>query len=1137
MSRHDGEGRGESPARRPRVKRLRRIAIIVSAVVAGLLIVAAAIVGAAVCYLSPGRLTPMVNRYASEYLIADVEARRVEIGFWRSFPKLTLRIDSLSVTSRALDGLDATAADSLPPSAAHLLDVDRISGAVDIVELVKGRIRLHDVEIRAPRVNLVKVTDSIANYLIVPPSESDGATSVPDITIDRFAITGDATVRFRSLADSTDVTGRLVTSLTRSPGDMRLYAIDLKGSGGGSLGGMIDIGEMPFGIDGRIGWSAADPYELDVEDMAIKVGGIDMTVDAHLDMADTLAIERLLVRMEGARFADLRELVPGRWRGELDRIDADLAVDLTATLTAPYLPARDSLPSVRLAMDAEGWLEYDRLAVRELEAGIEADIDGREPDRSVVTIRRLKAIGRALGFNMTATVTTPFSDPRVEGTFSGGIDFAMLPRRLCSRMGIDIEGMMTADAGYDFRLSHLSAGEYHRIRLEGDMGLRRFRASMRDSSMTLFAARTRLKFGTGSRLRLPTATIDSMLTLSLSADTIAAVMDKGAVVLSSTGLKAGVGMRNVASSFDTTRVNPIGARITADRMFFRSLPDSMTTRVTDVSAIASVTRYKGNVRVPRMRLGLDARRIRYTDPYNRAALSGGHFDLSVHLRELDTAAVARRAARAADSTRVARRARRAALDSLAVVEGRAMDISVDRSLSRWLRRLSAQGSLTATRGRLMSRFFPLVARTSGLGLRFTTDSIMIDSITLSTGSTSMRLAGMVTNISRAVSSVRQPIRASFDIDADTLDINEIAGAVFAGADFARNLSVHTALGDDDDDEAVSASIAHQADSSSRHALVVPSNIDASLRLRAANVLYSDIWFQRIEGNVDVTGGAVHLDRLAGYTPIGSIDLSALYSAPQSDSIRFAAGIVIRRLHLNRFLQLMPQIDSLMPLLRDVDGIVTADMAMSTELDSLLDFRFHTLDAVMRLSGDSLSLADPKKFEKVARLLRFKHRDRIVIDHMDVELMVSDSKLDLFPFVFDIDRYKFGVSGSNDLGLNLDYHIAVLKSPIPFRFGVNIKGRPGHIRFSLGRAHFDENKAYARRQLTDTARINLIEEIEHVFRFGVSSGRRNVALERMQRPDASEFSVADTLTHADSLLFIREGVIEVRADTVPGHRED
>ena len=77
--------------------------------------------------------------------------------------------------------------------------------------------------------------------------------------------------------------------------------------------------------------------------------------------------------------------------------------------------------------------------------------------------------------------------------------------------------------------------------------------------------------------------------------------------------------------------------------------------------------------------------------------------------------------------------------------------------------------------------------------------------------------------------------------------------------------------------------------------------------------------------------------------MGSMSLSALYSAPRPDSLRFAAGMVIRQLHIDRFLHLMPQVDSLLPLLRDVSGIVTADMAMSSELDSLLDLRFHTLE--------------------------------------------------------------------------------------------------------------------------------------------------------------------------------------------------
>ena len=67
-------------------------------------------------------------------------------------------------------------------------------------------------------------------------------------------------------------------------------------------------------------------------------------------------------------------------------------------------------------------------------------------------------------------------------------------------------------------------------------------------------------------------------------------------------------------------------------------------------------------------------------------------------------------------------------------------------------------------------------------------------------------------------------------------------------------------------------------------------------------------------------------------------------------------------------------------------------------------------------------------------------------------------------------------------------------------------------------------AYERRTLTDTARINLVREIEKVFHFGVNSGKRNARLQQLEHPSSGEFSVADTLTHADSLFMIRNGVI-------------
>lgn len=389
--------------------------------------------------------------------------------------------------------------------------------------------------------------------------------------------------------------------------------------------------------------------------------------------------------------------------------------------------------------------------------------------------------------------------------------------------------------------------------------------------------------------------------------------------------------------------------------------------------------------------------------------------------------------------------------------------------------------------------------------------------------------GSIRNITSAVTSRRgDPIELKLNINADTLDINHFAHAAFAGSAFASKLDSTTVyLSDSESDDEMQKSI-EQATEGSTVAFVVPINVDAELNIKAREVLYADIWFQRLSGKVEVSNGAVRLNRLAGYTDMGSLDITALYSAPDIHDVDFAAGLVVRRLNLKKFLHMMPQIDSILPLLRHVEGLITANMAMTTELDSVMDIKFNTLKAALQLQGDSLVLLDSDTFRKISKWLLFKHKNHNMIDHMNVEMDIQNNNLSVYPFQFDFDRYKLGVWGNNDLDMNYNYHIAVLKSPIPFKFGVTIKGHGDDFKVRLGGAKFNPDQVVESRHLTDTTRINLVKEITNVFKFGVKSGRRNRKLsltpQGSLRPKAQEYSVADTLTHADSVLFMREGVI-------------
>ena len=160
----------QPPKRKPLWRRvLRWTAITLLSVVALFIIVCSLVVW----ILTPPRLTPIVEKYATEYLDASVSIKRVELSFWSTFPRLTVEVDSLDIVSHSLRSLPAQMRATLPADADSLMSLKGFSGGVNVLQLLAGNIHLHDVLIDSPRVNILQVNDSVANYLIFPTGYED----------------------------------------------------------------------------------------------------------------------------------------------------------------------------------------------------------------------------------------------------------------------------------------------------------------------------------------------------------------------------------------------------------------------------------------------------------------------------------------------------------------------------------------------------------------------------------------------------------------------------------------------------------------------------------------------------------------------------------------------------------------------------------------------------------------------------------------------------------------------------------------------------------------------------------------------------------------------------------------------------
>ncbi len=1133
------EGQKEHGRRhRPLWVRLLKWTGITLLTVAALLALAISVV---VCYLSPERLTPLVNRYASEYLNADVEAGRIELTFWSTFPRLNIEVNDLKLVSRSLDGLSSAERSRLPADADSLLRLERFSGGVNLVKLLAYDVELYDVEFCNPRVNLLIVNDSVNNFDIVPKTEeTQEETAMPGISINRFELQGDLDVRFREIADSVDVAVKLSRTLLGGK-DAPTYVIGITGDTDAHLAG-LRLPPIPFSIDGRVDWDAGRPDRLALQDFRVAALDIPLEFNTEIEFSDTLTVNTFNARMPDLEVSRLLRYIPDDYAAEVRKLSTDLTVGLSASLRRPYRPTVEKYPYADINLTAEAAeVRYDRMNLHRLSLDAEARLRGDDLDRVELTLRHLAVAGKAMEFTLSGDVSHPMSDPRVKADFSGSLALDRLPDALFERLKMKLGGTLRGTATARFNLSHLTPKRFHLARIDGTLNLTSFEMAMHDGSMETDVRCAEIKLGTSSSIKAGDHMVDSMLTASLRVDT--ATFRAPGLLIAGRNLQAGFGMRNVASSSDTTLINPIGAKVNVGLLSVSA--DDGRTRLKFHESIVSgsLRRYDEKGRSPLFNAHVEASRFSVRTKEFRGNLRATVADLQMHPRarkamprflqsRVDSLAVVYPSLTADSLIALARRQLRRP-ETEAERDGRThVDFGVDKSFASWMRLWDVSGEIKTKSARAFTPHFPVRNRVSNLNMVFSVDSVLVRDMLVKSGHSDFRISGSVRNIRRSVTSLRHsPIEVELKMQSDTIDVNDLTATLLRGAAYAKTHADTIAdsdISDDLDDmrdEPVATAIEGGA-----AALLVPSNITARFSMHADNIHYGDLWLNDFTGGLNVFDGAVALEQLHASTDMGSIDLTALYSAPRADDIRAAVGMRLNNLNLHHLLSEMPQVDSLLPMLRSVQGIVNARLAMTADFDSLMNLDLNSVDLALQLQGDSLVILDSETFRTVAKWMMFKNKNRNMIDHMDVELTVHKGWVDLYPVIFDMDRYRLGIMGNNDMKLNLDYHVAVLKSPIPFKFGINIKGTPEKLKIRLGKARLNEHSVATSHQLTDSLRINLISEMSKVFRKGVSkAGTRGLQMQRAEHSrrsaEAASTDLNDMLTAADSLVLIQEGIIE------------
>ncbi len=359
-----------------------------------------------------------------------------------------------------------------------------------------------------------------------------------------------------------------------------------------------------------------------------------------------------------------------------------------------------------------------------------------------------------------------------------------------------------------------------------------------------------------------------------------------------------------------------------------------------------------------------------------------------------------------------------------------------------------------------------------------------------------------------------------DISSDMLQVNELLNAYDAGRRLdSLSIANLNALDDDEYQNACVENVSSEAPSES-NLIVVPGNVDAHVNLEANRIVYSTLDIDWMESEIAMKERCLQIANTVATSNMGDIYFEAFYSTRTRKNIKCGFYLNLVDITAEKVIELVPQVDTIMPMLKSFYGMLDCTVAATAAMDENMNILIPSASGVTRIVGKDLEIRNDADISKIAKLLMFKNKkiihvdemsvegllqdscleifpfmlnvDRyrlkiIHVDEMSVEGLLQDSCLEIFPFMLNVDRYRLAMSGIQNMDSSFKYHVSVIRSPLLFKFGINLSGTFDDWKFRLGKAKYrNAKKVPAFTKVIDQTTMNLTNSIHTIFDKGVDA---------------------------------------------------
>lgn len=972
-------------------------------------------------YLDTEHTTRFFNQYASRYFRADIKAKEVNFTLLSSFPDFNLEIKGLEIISRRLDELPEADRKSLPEYADTMLTAASFTGAINPLELLKDNIDIKDIRLSGLRLNLVEANDTLSNYDILLPEQRQRPFRVPRFSIKSLNVSGPTPIKWISIPSQAKLELSLSKAFANRTTKKDSYLLDITGNADFSLYSKTIFRDFPFEFYGRVDIRFY-PFKFRLDRYSVKLGNLSSRINLSMQIEEKTEINSLQYDVEPASIMTLLEYLPDEiMPGILRGIKSDISLSAKIRMTSPYIFTKGRLPSFDIDFRVpESYLNYDfgqagAYSFHDIRLNGTLYFNGDKPEKSYVDLNTLQLSSDSAEIRAKAKILAIFDDPVFNVSAKGKADIGRLMRLTRKINQFYADGNIDFNAKFNFRLSDLTQRHISEIDVNGNAILSDFKYISPDN-INIRGSKAGLSFNTD--LRTHRNKDNAALSLYGYIDSL---------LLRSNN--ANTKIRGIRFSTITDASMPLKYKITTT--VNASIAESECRLKDKVSRLSSSgIAIKGNLHksaddAMNMAISANAQKLDFKNPHIK--LHSDSLSLQTILRPENLRSTPRKA-----------------------------------SLTKILKRTHISGTIHSPKGYIRSAHYPADTRFNGLDISFSPDSIMLQNLNVRSQDNRIGIKGSLYNLSKFLTGdISRPLDIHAKVDIDTLNLNQIASVYRRGT--RKNV-----LSSPDKN--------YPKKISDTTAFILPRNLRVGITAKAAATEYTNLHLSDLGTKVYLDDGILRIDSLHASASFGKAFADIIYDSRSIDSLALGLAIDFTKINIDTFFQKFRSLERMMPQIRNLHGDVSLKADGNMEIFPDMYINIPSVRARIEARGWDLDVHQSHFIREITKRLLIRNNNDIHIPDIHVHASIHDNLLELDPFIVCFDRYKLSFMGHNDFRGDLYYHIAVLDSPLPLRFGINVEGNFNDYRIRFGGPKYKAYKANEIIDLIEKKKINLTREV-------------------------------------------------------------